>query len=243
MPFETFVHGGIQSLEHVEEMWQDPLGRMRDGHRPLVDVVREIRDSGVFVAPTLMAYANLAFTANQGQAFIDTVPRERINPVIGFFGDRALSGPLATRKPEAWSKKLAGLEQVTKALHDAGVPLVLGTDTGPALTVPGATTLDEIDRMHRAGLDPYSVLFAATHRPGAMLGLKVGQVREGFGADLLLVEGDPSVDLKALRRRVAVIRAGRLYDREALVRLEGRGEQHDSVYRTVGHLLRHSLFE
>ena len=73
--------------------------------------------------------------------------------------------------------------------------------------------------------------------------LRLGQMDAFLRHDAQAGLFDPLQDLTALRQRVAVIRAGRLYDRSALDTLEARGEVHDGVYRTVGHLLRHSVFE
>ncbi len=93
-----------------------------------------------------------------------------------------------------------------KALHDAGVLLACGTDSGEPGTPHGTATLHEMELLVRGGLTPSEALIAATASSARALGVTVdrGTVTPGMRADLVLVEGEPDHDISAIRntRRV-----------------------------------------
>src|SRR6266540_4326134 len=97
---------------------------------------------------------------------------------------------------------VAGPAEVAKAL-DAGVT-ELGNQ-GP----PPAVDVAELELLVEAGLSPVGAVAAATSHAAEHLGLRaIGSVAPGWVADLLLVDGDPLEDLRALTRVRLVSRAG-----------------------------------
>jgi imidazolonepropionase-like amidohydrolase len=102
-------------------------------------------------------------------------------------------------------------------MHEAGVPLVLGTDViGIPGVVPGFSLHAEFAELRAAGLSPYVVLAAGTRNAGVLLrkmrpAEQVGVIAVGWRADLVLLDGNPLNDLETLRRPVAVVAAGRVY--------------------------------
>ena len=90
------------------------------------------------------------------------------------------------------------------AAYDAGVPIYLGTDAGGSLSHGLAPR--EALRLAEAGLPPGAVLQAATWGARAWLG-RPG-IEEGAPADLLVLPGDPRVDLAVLAAPTAVILRG-----------------------------------
>ena len=109
---------------------------------------------------------------------------------------------------------------LVKAVHDAGVPIVAGTDGA----VPGYSVLRELELYVAAGLTPMEAIQAATSVPARVMGLDdwVGTVLPGKRADLLIVEGDPLQDISNLRRSRWVVAGGRMYQTSAL-RTSARG--------------------
>lgn len=103
----------------------------------------------------------------------------------------------------------AAVETVAR-LHGAGVPILAGTDANlqpgaPAQVPFGSSLHDELENLVQAGLSPVEALNAATALPARHFGLvDRGVVREGMRADLVLVDGDPTVDITASRRIVKV---------------------------------------
>ncbi len=90
--------------------------------------------------------------------------------------------------------------------HRAGVPIVVGTDAPSPWPdaidqFHGPQTAREMELLGDAGLAPLEVIAAAASTPAKMLGLaaEIGTLAVGMRADLLLVAGDASRDLRALR--------------------------------------------
>jgi imidazolonepropionase-like amidohydrolase len=104
------------------------------------------------------------------------------------------------------------------ALHKAGIDILVGTDSSfpiPLLAgiAHGASVHYELQLLVRAGLTPLEALRAATSVPARRFGLSDrGLVKEGLRADLLLVEGDPTKDIKDTLSIKFVWRRGHLLD-------------------------------
>jgi imidazolonepropionase-like amidohydrolase len=101
------------------------------------------------------------------------------------------------------------LEHLTKALQDAGVRLLVGTDTAAPCLVPGFSVRLELEYLVEAGLTPYQALRAATANAGEFLGVASGKVEVGQRADLLALRANPLVDIRNVAKLDAVILNGR----------------------------------
>ncbi|MDP2315828.1 MAG: amidohydrolase family protein [Pseudomonadota bacterium] len=109
-------------------------------------------------------------------------------------------------------RRLARTGRALRALRDAGVPIVMGSDSGNWPIIPfefhGPTSVREVELLVLAGLTPEEALLAATRTPARMLAIEAGTVESGRIADLLVVDGDPLVDVRALRHLRYIVRAG-----------------------------------
>jgi imidazolonepropionase-like amidohydrolase len=104
-----------------------------------------------------------------------------------------------------------------KRVHDAGIPVALGTDAGNPLTLHGASVFMELEAMQAAGLAPQDVLVAATRNAAQAAGLdSVGTVTAGSVADLVVLDADPLADIRNVRRIALVVRRGETYTRREL---------------------------
>ena len=153
--------------------------------------------------------------------------------VIQGFGDQAMAAALVKDphlSPYLKSSDIQGLqrsfgfrmnpssyraaEAAVPLLKEAGVPILAGTDAPNPGTAYGASLHGELSLLVRAGLTPLEALRAATSLPAAKFGLTGrGVVRAGAVADLVLVNGDPSVNIDATRDIVAVWKDGVPVDR------------------------------
>lgn len=99
-----------------------------------------------------------------------------------------------------------------KRLHDAGVRIGFGTDSGATpLRIPGFAEHRELELMVEAGLTPREAITIATRNAAELLELADrGRIAKGMRADFVVVKGDPSRDLSALREIESVWCRGRL---------------------------------
>jgi imidazolonepropionase-like amidohydrolase len=88
----------------------------------------------------------------------------------------------------------------------AGTRIVAGTDTPNAATLHG-----ELYAYVLAGMTPAEALRTATINSAEMLGLDAGEIAQGKLADLVLVDGDPLVDITATWRVRRVVANGRVF--------------------------------
>ena len=111
------------------------------------------------------------------------------------------------RAAEARERAMANLKQ----LSEAGVRIVLGTDT-VGDTSAGSNTISEAERMVEAGMSPAQVIQAATRNAAEPLGRDddLGTLETGKLADLIIVEGDPLESISVLRTPWVVMKDGQI---------------------------------
>jgi hypothetical protein len=96
------------------------------------------------------------------------------------------------------------------------VPILAGTDAINPGTAHGASIHRELELLVEAGLSTAEALAAATSEPARAFGLADrGRIAPGARADLMLVDGDPTADIRATRKIAGVWKAGRPIDRDA----------------------------
>ena len=100
---------------------------------------------------------------------------------------------------------------VTRAAHEAGVPIVAGTDSSPRRSTPIAA---ELESLVECGLSPLEAIRAATLNGARAIGIESthGSVEVGKIADLVILADDPTVNIANVRQVVATVQSGRLYD-------------------------------
>ncbi|MEU6083453.1 SAM-dependent methyltransferase [Streptomyces sp. NPDC047108] len=202
---------GVDALTHVP--LEEPI--------PEALVRRAVTD-GRFFIPTL-AMMEMSSGARGGR---DLIADDRIADHLPADAVAAISSGaegLSVTVPSPGLDFGHALETVRR-LHDAGVPLVAGTDanSGPGRACPvvhGAALHRELELLTAAGLPPKEALKAATSAPARLFGLHDrGRIAPGLRADLLLVEGDPTVDITTTRAIRRIWRQGIPFDREAFRR-------------------------
>ena len=99
-------------------------------------------------------------------------------------------------------------------LREAGLVLLIGTDSGVPLTFHSQSTWQELDLWVREfGTDPMYAIQAATYWPSVMQGVSndVGTVSAGKYADIIAVRGDVLRHISLLQDVDIVIKRGRRY--------------------------------
>jgi imidazolonepropionase-like amidohydrolase len=121
--------------------------------------------------------------------------------------------------PEAVGERLRGSLAGVRALYDAGVPILAGTDYG----VPAHSLHRELELYVMAGLTPLEAIRAATVIPAQVMGLAEdsGTIEVGKRADMLVLDGDPLTDISAVRNGRWVVAGGVMYACEPLWEMAG----------------------
>jgi imidazolonepropionase-like amidohydrolase len=121
-------------------------------------------------------------------------------------------------KKDAYREAFPSMLRLLKALHDTGVTIIPGTDA-----LAGYTLHHELELYVRAGIPAPEVLRMATLTPALVMGVNKdrGVIAAGKLADMLLIDGDPSKNIRDLDKLVTVIKAGNVYDPAAIEKALG----------------------
>jgi imidazolonepropionase-like amidohydrolase len=179
--------------------------------------IAELKQRGTIVDPTLVIFETM-LTMDGGE------PAPAYKPYMGIISPvldrtfRAGGYPLAegfTR--DDYRKSYAKMVDLVRNLHAASVPIVAGTDGW------GVEVVREIELYSQAGFTPAEALQSATIVPARMVGAdkRTGSIAVGKEADVVLVDGDVSKELGALRRVVTVVSDGYVMDAEQLRKAAG----------------------
>ena len=108
--------------------------------------------------------------------------------------------------------------RLLKALYDAGVTIIPGTDA-----LAGYTLHHELELYVRAGIAPTEVLRMATLTPALVMGVNKdrGAIAAGKLADMILIDGDPTQDIRDINKVTTVIKGGKVYDSAAVEKALG----------------------
>ncbi|HEX2534966.1 MAG TPA: amidohydrolase family protein [Chitinophagaceae bacterium] len=127
----------------------------------------------------------------------------------------------AQKKENAYNVK------VVHHLYRSGAPMLIGTDAPMLTLVPGFSLHQEMEYWVNTGIPPSKVLRAATMNAAAFLGWqeRLGSVKQGKEADLLLLEGNPLLDIRNTRKIAAVFIRGRLLLKKELENMLNEAER------------------
>lgn len=236
--FDELLTKDIISLEHVEEILQGELNYKYNEEKMRI-IARKIKEAGIYITPTLSAYRHILLASEQKELFLERDSVEYINPVIRFIGRKQLGDYVEMEDNSNVKLKFEIMQWILKVLNEEGVNLLLGTDTGPNLTIPGFTMYDEIVLSMQSGLDCYDVLYSGTMNAAKALGIdeQSGSVSVGKNADLILLDENPLEVISTLRHPSAVIKKGLLYDEDKLLEMKEGGKNHSSTFATIGRLI------
>ena len=235
------VSGHIPAFMLAEQAVRDGYNEIQHMNMLFLNFMPDVQDTRTPARFTAVAErgADLDLQSPQVRAFIDLLKSRSIviDPTLGvfegLFTDRpgtvsSVFAEIADRFPAqirrgfltgglpvpegkdaryraAFTKMLA----FTKLLHDSGVQIVAGTDGLAGFQLP-----HELELYVDAGIPAPAVLQLATL--GAARVMKhdneLGSIDVGKLADLIIIDGDPTTDIHALRRVTSVIKDGLLFD-------------------------------
>ena len=240
MPVSSLI--GLQSLEHIEDIYQGPLNYKFDSNL-LPAIAEEIKAIEVPVTPTLNIYYQLTKLSVEKKAFLDTIPTEYTSDIIALEASNNQVERWLTASDNMAShnrKTLKFLQHITNVFHDARIPLLVGSDSGVLLSPHGLATHNEMRLMHESGMTIFDVLAAATVNPAKALKMddQIGKISENYKADFILSKVSPLDDLSVLERPEAVVKTGYYYPKKTLKEMREKAIVSRSIWRELGTLFR-----
>jgi len=189
----NLIEDGIDALVHsfVDEVADAAFVQLAVNH-------------GIFMVGTLSAEESFVTTDGGASLIAD--------PDLGpYLTDQEKQWLLTPAPPTNMTpQNLAIAMENVRLLNDAGIPVLSGTDQA----THGISLHRDLELLVQAGIDPVDVLRGATSKAAAAFGLADrGRIAPGLRADLVLVQGDPTADIKATRAIQRVWKIGVEIDR------------------------------
>ena len=237
MSARQFVEGGADEIQHInfielnflfpevkETRNRDRFIKVAEHAREFTPNKPEVRDFIAFLKqhhtvldPTMDAFEGLFC----GDPAIVMPGLESIAPRFPPQVRRQLlSGALEVPKGKeaAYREAFPAMLRLLKALYDAGITIVPGTDN-----LAGYMLHHELELYVQAGIPAAEVLRMATLTPALVMGVNKdrGVIAAGKLADMVLIDGDPTQNIRDINKITTVIKGGKVYDPAAIEKALG----------------------
>jgi imidazolonepropionase-like amidohydrolase len=210
-PARRAEYEGAIAAEGAMRARLDWLESVQPDGAEIGQMIDEIVRRRIPVDPTLIAYATKF--DGQNQRFVRSPDLDRAPAPMGasfaalsFVRDWTPSD--FERGHRVWPK----MQALIRAYHRGGVLLTAGSDEPNSWIVPGPSLHTELELLTEAGLSPLEVLTIATRNGAEALGIlpAVGTIETGKQADLVLLDHDPTADIRNTRSIALVVQRGRV---------------------------------
>jgi imidazolonepropionase-like amidohydrolase len=214
------VEAGMDQINHLN--YVTTMMRGAEGGRGAIDLASEsaraaiqfFKDHRTVVDPTA-GWGEMASHSKD----VDVASFEPGIASAPFVLESKFRGMAGNTTAEQMRARTAQTLAAIGALHKAGVTIVPGSDTG----LVGYGLIRELELYVQAGMTPREALQSATIVSARAMNLErdSGSIEAGKRADLILVDGDPSLEIGDLRKVSHVVANGRLYRTSQLRRAVG----------------------
>jgi Amidohydrolase family len=237
MTAEQAVRAGFDEIQHANfwflNFWGDSVGDTRTPVRftavaqrgALLDLGSErvrgfiqlLKDRGTALDPTVNVFEQ-EFVARKGivppgyAALAARLPAQvRRGLLVGGL-------PVPEGMDQRYHDSFAAMLRFLKLMYDAGIPIEAGTDG-----FAGFAYQRELELYAQAGIPLTAVLQIATLNAARIMHRDslLGSIKQGKLADLILVDGNPAVQISDIRRVALVMKDGVVYEPAALYRAIG----------------------
>jgi imidazolonepropionase-like amidohydrolase len=173
------------------------------------EFVQLFKERGTSIDPTLTTFEGM-FTARPGQLDPNQAPIADRMPAQVQRSFYAGGMPVPEGMDQRYRDAFGEMKGIVKAMYDAGVPIVPGTDNGPV----GFQLLRELELYVQAGIPAPQVLKLATIGAARVMHHEKdrGSIAVGKVADAVLVDGDPTVNISNARKTEMVVKDGVRFD-------------------------------
>jgi imidazolonepropionase-like amidohydrolase len=237
MSARQFVEGGADEIQHInfielnflfpevkETRNRDRFIKVAEHAREFTPDKPEVRDFIAFLKqdhtvldPTMDAFEGL-FCGDPAIVMpgLEDIA-SRFPPQVR---RQLLSGALEVPKDKAaaYREAFPAMLRLLKALHDAGITIIPGTDN-----LAGYMLHHELELYVQAGIPAAEVLRMATLTPALVMGVNKDRsvIAAGKLADMVLIDGDPTQNIRDINKIATVIKGGKVYDPAAIEKALG----------------------
>jgi imidazolonepropionase-like amidohydrolase len=175
--------------------------------KPVQDFITLLKQKQIDLDVTLNVFEEM-FTARSGSPSPIYAPvASRIPPQV-LRGSLSVGLPIPDGMDQRYRDSFANMERMVKKMYDAGIPIESGTDA------PAGFALErELELHQQIGIPAAKILQDATLGAAQIMSkdAELGSITPGKLADLVLVEGDPTMDVSAVRNTRLVVKDGVVY--------------------------------
>jgi hypothetical protein len=203
----------------------DDMELYKIDHEKIPKIVALVKKNKVSVTATLVVDENICQFLEEGNKFYTDPAYQVIRPEK--LKRWKTKGRIVNWKgQEDWRRNQwrPFLLKLTKALHRADVPILLGTDAKVDSIIPGYHIHKELELLVESGLSPYEALETGTINAAITAGKMSedgnwGTISIGNQADLVLLRKNPLVNISNTRGRIGVMIRGKWYTQTELNKL------------------------
>jgi hypothetical protein len=221
MNLEQAVDSGMDMVNHVQYVYgmlkrNNTTGAVDFSDSANLAVMKFLRDHQVVIDPTLgvfeLAFRSVKDNITEIEPDFSSLPE----PLKPLFTNTGSSTPQEIERGKIIMKTFM---EIVNVLNKNSITLVAGTDMG----FPGYSVFRELELYVASGLNPMEAIQTATIVPARVMnqGSIRGSVEAGKNADLILVDADPLVNIRNIRKVSLVIKDGQLYQPAALHTMAG----------------------
>jgi imidazolonepropionase-like amidohydrolase len=178
------------------------------------ELIRAMKAHSTWYIPTIGLDESFYIFAAQPERMNDPFLAHALQPALATqFNDPAWRAKALSNQAQLEANKasVAMNKRNVKALYDAGVNIGFGTDSGATpLRIPGFAEHHELELLVDAGLTPLQAINLATAKSAALLHLDDrGVIAPGKLADFIVVDGNPSTQIRDTQKITAVYHRGK----------------------------------
>lgn len=225
--YSAMIDHGQAGVVHAEELIYTGLGSL-DPDQAL-EAGRAMASAGTWMTPTVSNFANITVQWSSASGLAERLANADAAHLPESLRRAWRDSDVYVSRPASERARIEDMNAfhapMVRAMDEAGVRLLTGTDAPLVGMVPGFSLHDELDALVDAGISRSRVFAAATVNAGIFVREHVdesasfGTIEVGSRADMVLVGGDPRTDLGLLREPRGVMVRGTWYDRSDLDRM------------------------
>lgn len=250
VPFLYHLNPQIKSIEHAEEIVQQPLQFDLDTLKlqPIIDSISYSKHTSY--CPTITVFNNI-YQMMIDDSILDSESLEFMNPLIKKVDSKNQFERWFNAKQND-STEVSRIKNqhdfhitIVQKLHETGANIICGTDAGIGVTLPGFSIHEELQFYKEAGLSNYEVLKTATVNASKTHSImnSMGTIEAGKIANLLLVDENPLLKLSSLENPTYVFVKGRKLDRETLDAYNEKAKNRKNLMASALRYLENLMFE